>query len=313
MRRVTVLCALLAVGALSIVAGASRQAAVAGRQQPQQRVVEVEKLKDNLFVLRGGGGNTAVFVVADGVIVVDTKNPGWGQPILDKIRELTPKPVTTIINTHTHGDHVSGNVEFPTTVQVVTQANTKANMEKMAAVTGLNAPAQPQPSIFQQNNGRGLPTRTFTDRMTLGSGADRVDLYYFGRGHTNGDAFVVFPAQRTMHAGDIFSGKNIPLIDANNGGSGVALPDTLAKAHSTIQNIDAIITGHSTVMTWNDLEEYADFNREFLNAMREAKKAGRSAQEAAAAWTVPARFTGYAPPQAQRLQVNAEVIYRELP
>ena len=101
-------------------------------------MIEVEKLRDNLFMLKGGGGNTAVFIRADGVIVVDTKNPGWGQPILDKIKELTPKPVTTIINTHTHGDHVSGNVEFPATVDVVTQENTKANMEKMApTATGL--------------------------------------------------------------------------------------------------------------------------------------------------------------------------------
>ncbi len=156
-------------------------------------------------MLKGGGGNTAVFVTAKGVVVVDTKNPGWGQPILDKIKELTPKPVTTIINTHTHGDHVSGNVEFPATVDVVVQENTKANMEKM--------------DIFKQNNGKGMAKRTFKDKMTIGKGADQIDLYYFGRGHTNGDAFVVFPALRTMHAGDIFAGKNLPLLDANNGGS----------------------------------------------------------------------------------------------
>ena len=76
------------------------------------KVVDVEKVKDNLYVLRGvdGGGNTAVFITANGVTVVDAKNPGWGKPILDKIKTLTPKPVTILINTHTHGDHVSGNV-----------------------------------------------------------------------------------------------------------------------------------------------------------------------------------------------------------
>ena len=165
-------------------------------------------------MLKGGGGNTAVFVAANGVVVVDTKNPGWGQPILDKIKELTPKPVTTIINTHTHGDHVSGNVEFPATVDVVTQENTKTNMEKMAPTTGSRRRPVRRPRHFSANDGRGLPKRTFKDRMTLGSGADRIELYYFGRGHTNGDAWVVFPALRVVHAGDIFSGKNIPLIDA---------------------------------------------------------------------------------------------------
>jgi glyoxylase-like metal-dependent hydrolase (beta-lactamase superfamily II) len=125
MRRAFVLGMLIVVGALSMTVAALQQA-------PQgPKVVEVEKIKDTLFMLKGGGGNTAVFINADGVTVVDAKNPGWGQPILDKIKELTPKPVTRLINTHTHGDHVSGNVEFPATVEVVTQANTKTNMEKM--------------------------------------------------------------------------------------------------------------------------------------------------------------------------------------
>jgi len=123
-------------------------------QQPN--VVEVDKVKDNLFVFKGGGGNTAVFVGTTGVVVVDTKNPGWGQPILAKIKELTNKPVTTIINTHTHGDHVSGNVEFPATVDIITQQNTKANMQEMRGATGI-APQGPPTNIFKENKGVGMP------------------------------------------------------------------------------------------------------------------------------------------------------------
>src|SRR5262245_8944318 len=216
MKREIVLGVLLAIGGLSISVAALQQPA--GGQQP--RVVNVEKLKDNLYMMTGGGGNSAVFITTGGVVVVDTKNPGWGQPLLDKIKSVTDKPVTMIINTHTHGDHVSGNVEFPTTVEVVTQENTKKNMEAMRPATGI-APAPDAPkNIFKENGGRGMPKRTFKDKMTLGKGNDQIDLHYFGRGHTNGDAFVVFPALRVMHAGDIFSGKNIPLLDAINGGSG---------------------------------------------------------------------------------------------
>jgi glyoxylase-like metal-dependent hydrolase (beta-lactamase superfamily II) len=305
MRRIVVLGALIAVGAGSFAASAYQQA-----QAP--RVVEVEKLRDNLFVLRGGGGNTAVFVGANGVVVVDTKNPGWGQPILDRIKELTPEPITTIINTHTHGDHVSGNVEFPATVDVVTHENTKANMERTGTPTGVEAPNPPPPNIFKANNGRGMAKRTFTDTMTLGSGNDRIELYYFGRGHTNGDAWVVFPALRIAHAGDIFSGKNLPLLDANNGGSGVAIPDTLAKAHRSLTNIDTIITGHSTQMTMNDLKEYAAFNREFLTTVQTAMKAGRSVDEIAGSWTLPAAYKGYTAPQPARLRANVQVVHDEL-
>jgi cyclase len=311
MRRVIVLGAIVAAGTLSYaVSQAAPQPAAA--QQP--KVVEVEKLKDNLYVLKGGGGNTAVFVQANGITVVDTKNPGWGAPILAKIKELSPKPVTTIINTHTHGDHVSGNVEFPATVDIVVQENTAANMKKMAGAYGLTQPgAPPAPNIFTGHNGVGLPKRTFKDKMTLGKGADEIDLYYFGRGHTNGDAWVLFPSARVVHAADIFSGKNLPLLDSNNGGSGVEIGNTLAKAHGALaKSADTIITGHSTQMTMADLQEYAQFNREFLAMVQAAKKAGKSAEETAKSWTQPAKYTGYAAPAAPRLLANVQVIYAEL-
>src|SRR4029453_17393676 len=160
MKRCVVLGMLMTAGTLSIT--------VAAYQQPadQPKIIEVDKLKDNLYVLKGGGGNTAVFITEKGVVVVDTKNPGWGQPLIDKIKTLTDKPVTTIINTHTHGDHVSGNVEFPPTVDVITQENTKKYMEQPSAVYGLQT--TPPENIFTKNGGRGLPKRTFKDTWTIG-------------------------------------------------------------------------------------------------------------------------------------------------
>jgi glyoxylase-like metal-dependent hydrolase (beta-lactamase superfamily II) len=130
------LAVLLAAGALSLGVAAFQQQPPAGQPAPNPMVVEVDKLKDSLYVMRGGGGNSAVFIAADGVTVVDTKNPGWGRPLLDKIKSVTDKPVVRIINTHTHGDHVSGNVEFPAMVEIVTQEITKANMERMRPITG---------------------------------------------------------------------------------------------------------------------------------------------------------------------------------
>jgi glyoxylase-like metal-dependent hydrolase (beta-lactamase superfamily II) len=304
MKREVVLGALIAIGGLTLAVSAAQQPAA-----PAAMVVEVDKLKDNLFMLRGGGGNTTVFVGADGVTVVDTKNPGWGQPILARIKEITNKPVVRIINTHTHGDHVSGNVAFADNVDIVTHVNTAENMKVMRSVTSI---ANPQPNVFKENNGKGLAKRTFKDTMTIGNGADRVDLHYFGRGHTNGDAWVVFPALRAMSAGDIFSGKNLPLLDYNNGGSGVDIPDTLMKAYTTTaKTVDQIVTGHSTVMTPNDLREYAEFNRDFLNGVRAGKTAGKSADQMVKEWTMPAKYTGYAAPAPARLQSNVENIYKE--
>jgi cyclase len=275
MKRGIVLGALVAIGALSLT--------VAGYQQPAAnapKVITVDKVKENLFVLKGGGGNTAVFVTADGIVVVDAKNPGWGAPILDKIKTLSTKPVKMLINTHTHGDHVSGNVEFPATIDFVAQENTKANMEKMP--------------IFKEHGGVGMAKRTFKDKMTIGKGADRIDLYYYGPGHTNGDALVVFPALRTAHIGDLFAGKNLPLVDGDNGGSVLHYPETLNKMHNSVKNVDTLINGHSdTTTTWADLKEFADFNQDFLTWAQAELKAGKTPAQAAEEWKVPAKYTGY--------------------
>ena len=302
MRRLLVLGTVLLVGTLS---------AVGLARQPGQMVIEVEQLEDNLYVLRGegGGGNTGVFVTSSGVVVVDTKNPGWGQPILDAIGEITDNPVTTLINTHSHGDHVSGNVAFADTVEFVAHETTKANMEAMRPYTGRTEPPR---NVFAESGGHGLPTRTFTDRLTLGSGADQVDLYYFGRGHTGGDAWVVFPALRTLHAGDIFLGKRVPFLDAENGGSGVEIGDSVQRAHDTIPDVDTIITGHSTQMAWSDLAEWASFNRDFLAMVRAGREAGRSVEEIAESWTMPAQYSGYAEPQLAGVTRNVQVIVDEL-
>jgi hypothetical protein len=113
-----------------------------------------------------------------------------------------------------------------------------------------------------------------------------------------------------MHAGDIFSGKNIPLLDAVNGGSGVEIGRTLAKA-AEVKNVDQIITGHSTVMTVADLKQYAEFNNEFAAAVQSAKKGGRTPDDVASSWKIPAKYTGYAEPQAARLRSNVQVVWDE--
>ncbi len=195
----------------------------------------IDNVAMNLYRVTGQGGNTAVFVRNDGVLLVDTKLANNGQGILDQVRTVTDKPITHILNTHTHGDHTGSNMFFPANVEVVTHANTAANMAKMPE--------------FQAAEGRvGVPDRTFEDRLTLFSGAEAVDLYYFGAGHTDGDAFIVFRNARVMHSGDIFATRGLAFLDVNNGGSGVAIGDTLTKAANGIPNVDRVITGHTDTL-----------------------------------------------------------------
>jgi glyoxylase-like metal-dependent hydrolase (beta-lactamase superfamily II) len=236
-----------------------------------------------------------VFVTDAGVVLIDTKLPSFGQGILDAVKTVTPKPVTTIINTHTHNDHTGSNNELPRGLQIVAHVNTKSNMEKM--------------DLFKGANAAGLPTRTFGDRLTLFGGKDRIELYYFGAGHTNGDTVIVFPALRTAVMGDLFARKWAPLVDAANGGSATAFPDTLAKALAGIKDVDSVITGHSTrtvgrgatatfvasgpVMPWRDLQEYAQFTRAFVTAAQAAMKAGKSVDDALAGLKLPDAYKDY--------------------
>ncbi len=313
MRRGLVLGILVMAGALSMTVAAFQQQP----PPPSADAIEVDRIKDNLYVLKGGGGNTAVFVTSKGVVVVDTKNPGWGQPIIDKIKSLTDKPVTTIINTHTHGDHVSGNVEFAPTVDVIVQENTKKYMEQANAVYGLqNTPPE---NIFTKNGGRGLPTRTFKNKWTIGSGKEQIDLRYFGPAHTGGDAFVIFRDYRVMHVGDTMPTRDFPIMDKNNGGSGVRYSATIAKAAS-VKNVDTIINGHNaTTTTPGDLKLYSEFLADFAKFVQDAKKAGRTVDDVVCTWKTPAKYAGYAEPttdeqraaRANRIKADAQVIWDE--
>ena len=254
-----------------------------GRPRSGARVGMIQKVTDKVFMIPGAGGNTVAYLAANGVVLVDTKLANNGQAILDQVKSVTDKPITHIINTHTHGDHNGSNQFFPATVEIVVQDNTDANMKKMP--------------VFQEAASKhGLADRTFKDKMTLLSGADAIDLYYFGAAHTNGDAFVHFRNARVLHAGDAFANQGQPNIDLGNGGSGVAYPDTIGKAASTIKNVDTVVGGHNpNLMKLSDLADYSEFTRLMLNHARASLKAGKTPEQAMMDFqaTLPAKFKGY--------------------
>jgi cyclase len=309
MRRTIVLGLLLSVSGLSM-ALAAFQAPPSGPTPAALTATKIEKVRDNLFVITGSGaenqnafsgGNSAVFVTDTGVVVVDTKLPGWGQTVLDRIKTVTNKPVTTIINTHTHSDHTGSNEFFGPTVESIVHENTKANMAKM--------------DEFKGDKAKFLPKKTYRDKLSIGQGKDQIDLYHFGAGHTNGDTFVVFPAVRTVHAGDMFAWKALPYVDVSNGGSVLAHPQTLARAVAAIKNVDTVITGHTPVMTWNDLKEYADFSKDFVTWGEAERKAGKTVDQAAAEYKVPAKYKGYVAsvnPQFVGAKGNLQILYDEM-
>jgi cyclase len=293
MKRLFVLGAIVLAGGVGTAILQAQQAAA----PPQGRgggpafgaVTAAEKVADNLYMVPGQGGNTAVWVMANGVLLVDTKLANNGQAILDEVKKVTDKPITTIVNTHTHGDHTGSNQFFPADVQIVVQENTAANMAKM--------------DVFKEAaNKHGLADRTYKDKMSLFRGKEEVELHHFGAAHTNGDTFVVFKSARVMHTGDAFANKGAPFIDRGNGGSGVAYPATLKKAAREIKDVDKVIPGHSPVLNWDDFVAGGDYNQAMLDHARAALKANKTPEQALKEFVLSdsLKAKGFAQPAAGR-------------
>jgi len=304
--RAILLGSLIAVGGLSL--AVSGQAP--GPSAKSIAATKIEKVKDNLYVITGSGaedtsafsgGNVAVFITDGGVTIVDAKLPGFGPTIVERVKSVTNKPITLIINTHTHNDHTGSNEYFGASIENIVQENTKANMAKM--------------DEFKGEKAQFLPKKTYKDMLKVGAGKDEIDLYYFGRAHTNGDAFVVFPALRTMHVGDTFAWKALPYVDAGNGGSVIEGPKTLGKAIATVKNVDTIINGHIPTSTWNDLKEYQQFLAEFAAFAEREMKAGKTAAQAADEYKLDPKYKGYVVsvnPAFGGARTNLDMAYNEL-
>jgi cyclase len=229
----------------------ARPAGAAPPRSPLPPPEPIEHIKDNVYKIFGGGGNTLVVVQTDGVVLVDTKLPDNGPAIVAEIKKVTDKPIKLIINTHSHPDHVGSNdylrEQYPN-VHIVMNEGAKGE---------LSGP---------QSNPKLLPTQTYTDHMTIGSGADQIELYHFGRGHTNGDTFVLFSAARLLCMGDVMAWNMAPFLPA--GGAEAIAGEVEALVKAVKGKVDLVEEGHGHMDTFADLERFARFNRALFDAAK---------------------------------------------
>src|SRR5690242_20477180 len=161
-----------------------RPAAQGRRGGTAPKVARIELVRDNLYWITEGTGapgasNLAVLVGDTGVVLVDTKNPGWGDEIRRLIGSVTGKPVRTIVNTHVHRDHTGSNPEFPPRTEFIVHENTRANLLKEVCEPIANC------GFLVPDRAAYVPRKTFKDHMTIGAGRNRTELYNFGPAHTN--------------------------------------------------------------------------------------------------------------------------------
>ena len=228
---------------------------VTGQQDPPLGITEV---KDGLYVVNGVGGNVGVRVTGEGVILVDNKFARNHDAIMTRVRSVTDQPITYVIGTHHHGDHMGGNPLFATHADIIGHQNNRANM-----IRG----DQPSP-----------PNIVFSDETSVFLGDVEVRAYHFGQGHTNGDAIVYFPDLRTIHGGDLLH-TIAPFIDYGNGGSSRAWISTLDAALEL--DWDTAIPGHGGVMTRSDVQAFRDQMVSVRRRMSQLISDGVTADQAA--------------------------------
>jgi cyclase len=222
----------------------------------------LNKVKDDLYEIEGDGGNVAVYITSEGVILVDDKFEQDYENIMAKVKSVTDQPVKYVVSTHHHSDHTGGNVKFISTAEIISTANARANIVEHKQP---NAPANLTPARV-----------VFTQECSVFLGGKEVRARYFGRGHTNGDAIVYFPALRTIHTGDLMAGKT-PLIDYTGGGSLKAWTQTLDDALQL--DFDTVIPGHGPVTTKAGLVEYRNNVEKLRNRAAGLIHEGKSQEE----------------------------------
>ena len=224
--------------------------------------LKIDKVKDDLFEIVGDGGNVAVYVTSEGVILVDDKYEQDYAQIVEKVKSVTSQPIKYILSTHHHSDHSGGNVKFAPTVEIISTANARANIVEHKQP---GAPANMVPAAV-----------TFTDETAVYLGGKEVRARYFGRGHTNGDAVIYFPALKTLHTGDLMAGAS-PLIDYPGGGSVVEWTKTLDGAMSL--DFDTVIPGHGNVTNKAGLKTYRDNVEKLRTRVQGLIRSGKSQEE----------------------------------
>ncbi|HTR39129.1 MAG TPA: MBL fold metallo-hydrolase [Bryobacteraceae bacterium] len=207
--------------------------------QQQSAPLTMQKVTDGLWVIQSNdSGNVAVMPTSEGVLLVDDKFSQNAQEIVAKVKSVSDKPIKYILNTHQHGDHTGGNewMMMNTPAEILIHKNARANMV-----------AGKQP---------GLPQITYADDAQVFIGGKEVSAHHLGRGHTNGDAVILFPSERVLHTGDLFVNGSTPFIDYSAKGSLVEWDKTLDRVLQL--DFDTVIPGHGAVAKKADLAKWRD-------------------------------------------------------
>jgi len=223
--------------------------------------IEVLPVNENIYMLKGAGGNIGVSIGDDGVFMIDDQYAPLTQKIIDAVKTISDKPVNFLVNTHYHGDHAGGNKNF----------------EKEGAIIVAHENVRKRLKEDEKNTDQsGLPIITFNDKMQLHLNGDDIMVVHVHNAHTDGDALIYFPKSNVLHTGDTFFNGMFPYIDLKSGGS-VAGDIEAAKTGLMLINAETkIIPGHGSLATYEDYKKYVNMLEGIHTNVSTAIEAGKS-------------------------------------
>lgn len=265
--------------------------------------IKVNQITPTVYFVQGGArgnnGNSGVIIGKDGVIVIDAKlNEDGAKQMLDEIHKITSKPVTTLIFTHSHLDHVGGAAAFPAGVTVIAHENCKAEIEKAIAAGGPNAPPR-----------EAIPTQVVHGSgETLTIDGVRLRLIHVAPAHTTGDLAIWLPAQKILFTGDLMATTlKRPLVCPN-----ACTVAGYVKSYKVLTALNArnVVPGHGVLITNEQLEERAKYVSDTLAKVKQLVAEGKTLPEIEQAMGDAPSEAG--PGGAVRIPPFSEVVYNEV-
>jgi len=238
----------------------------------QQPAYKIQMLRDDLGIFTEKGGTIAFLLTKDGIVVVDSQFPEQSQHLIDELKKKSDKPFRLLINTHHHGDHTSGNISFKGITQhVLAHTNSKLNQENVAKQ--------------QKTEDKQLyPDQVFGTVWSEKIGKEKITLYYYGPGHTNGDSLVHFEHNNVVHMGDLMFNRRYPFIDRSAGANIKNWISILETANKKFSKKTTFIFGHahetaSVTGGKEDLMLMKDFFEKLLTFTQAEIKSGKSKED----------------------------------
>ncbi len=242
---------------------------------PDEAKIRIQKITDNLYLFFGLGGNIAVSIGDDGVLIVDDQIPSLIPKIKDAIKKIGGGDLVYTINTHWHFDHAEGNLALdPNITKIISQSNARDYMSRGGLIDMVSSRINQEPYPDYA-----LPVITYENGMTLYFNDEEIEIVHFGPAHTSGDSAVIFHNQNAIHYGDVFVTEGYPFIDVSSGGSIDGIINFLSKSLEKLKPGAIILPGHGEIANIQDVKDMISMLETVRDRISKMIDEGKSLQE----------------------------------